>query len=148
MDSATGTETNEAASAERDKTTGRFLPGNSGFGGRPKGAHNKLSQLVFEKLLARLEGPDGDDMIDRIMRDEPAKLLSAIVALVPRQIENEHNYRVQVTTAVDNLIAKLKTLNVREQEYEVDREAAIKTIEHEPSVKRVFEKLEQPVKAE
>jgi hypothetical protein len=29
---------------ERDPKTGRFQPGNSGFGGRPKGSRNKLTE--------------------------------------------------------------------------------------------------------
>ncbi|SRR5258706_13850196 len=99
----------------------QFKPGQSGNpAGRPKGSRNKLSELVFEKLLARLEGPDGDDMLDRIMRDEPAKLLAAIVALVPKQVDAEHNVKVHVTSAVDSLITRLDALAKRDAEYEAD----------------------------
>ena len=35
---------------QRDDETGRFLPGNSGFGGRPKGARSKLGEAFIQAL--------------------------------------------------------------------------------------------------
>jgi hypothetical protein len=37
---------------QKDPKTGRFLPGNSGFGGRPKGSRNKINQLFLRDLQA------------------------------------------------------------------------------------------------
>ncbi|MFK4659226.1 hypothetical protein [Bradyrhizobium ottawaense] len=37
--------------AEQDPKTGRFLPGNSGNGGRHKGARNKLHADFIQALL-------------------------------------------------------------------------------------------------
>jgi hypothetical protein len=108
-----------------------WKPGQSGNpAGRPKGSRNRLSELVFEKLLARLEGPDGDAMLDRIMQDEPAKLLAAIVALVPKQVDTDIDVKVRVTSSVDSLMTRLDALAKRDREYEADRERAVKTIEH------------------
>jgi hypothetical protein len=35
---------------EKDSKTGRFLPENSGFGGRPKGSRNKLNETFLRDL--------------------------------------------------------------------------------------------------
>jgi hypothetical protein len=38
--------------SQKDPNTGRFLPGNSGFGGRPKGARSKLTTEFFDDFYA------------------------------------------------------------------------------------------------
>ena len=38
--------------SQKDPNTGRFLPGNSGFGGRPKGARSKLTTEFFADFYA------------------------------------------------------------------------------------------------
>ena len=40
------------APSQKDAKTGRFLPGNSGFGGRPKGARSKLTTEFIDDFYA------------------------------------------------------------------------------------------------
>jgi hypothetical protein len=74
-----------ATIAERDSKTGRFLPGNSGFGGRPRGAKSKLSE-AFLQDLRDLWLEQGPDVLRRVARDEPAALLKVIAMLMPKDI--------------------------------------------------------------
>jgi hypothetical protein len=72
---------------EKDPKTGRFLPGNSGFGGRPKGARNKLTETVVHTL-----GEDfarhGAAVIEQVRKERPHDYLKVVAAILPRQQEN------------------------------------------------------------
>jgi hypothetical protein len=48
---------------EKDSKTGRFLPENSGFGGRPKGSRNKLNETFLRDLQEAWE-EKGPSVID------------------------------------------------------------------------------------
>jgi hypothetical protein len=70
----------------RDAKTGRFLPGNSGNGGRPKGSRNKLGEAFISDLHEQWL-KHGKDVLDRVVRDEPAQFLKTVAPLMPKEID-------------------------------------------------------------
>jgi len=70
---------------ERDKTTGRFLPGNSGFGGRPKGARSKFSQAFIEDLH-RVWEARGISALEKCADTEPAAFIRTCASLMPKDV--------------------------------------------------------------
>ncbi len=69
----------------QDPKTGRFLPGNSGFGGRPKGSRNKLGEQFLEDLLEAWR-KDGPEVIDRVFRTKPEVALKVIASILPKEV--------------------------------------------------------------
>ena len=137
--------TNETCEkTKRQQPPHLWKPGQSGNpAGRPKGARSKLAESFLDGMLAAyMKG--GQQAIEAVMEREPSRFLSALVAILPKQLELDADVKVSVTCAVDQLIAKLETHSTRELEYERRREVVMKTIEHEPrpSVKLLFEKLQ------
>lgn len=63
---------------------GRFLSGNGG-GGRPKGARNRLTELLMG-AIAEDFAAKGATAIARLREDDPATYLRMITALVPREL--------------------------------------------------------------
>jgi len=94
----------ETAAITRDKSSGRFLAGNSGNGGRKPGARNKLSERFIADVEAswRQHGPS---ILDRVAREDPSTYLRAIVALQPRDVSIDISLDVQITEALENLRA-------------------------------------------
>jgi hypothetical protein len=70
----------------RDTETGRFLPGNSGNGGRPRGARNKLATEFVEALWADFQ-INGTDAINRVAKEQPHHYLKIIAAILPKELE-------------------------------------------------------------
>jgi hypothetical protein len=121
----------------------QWRPGESGNpAGRPKGARSKLGEKFLAGMLQAYE-EGGIEAIRKVRDEEPAKFVSALVAILPRQMELDGEIKVRAVSAADQLVAKLQTLTEREAAYEADREEAVKTIEHEPSpIDRLFKKVE------
>lgn len=67
----------------KDPETGRFLPG---FGGRPKGARNKLGE-DFIKALADDFDANGPQTIARVREERPQDYLKVIASLLPKEIK-------------------------------------------------------------
>ena len=67
----------------RDTNTGRFLAGNSGNGGRRKGARSRLGESFLSKLADHFE-QHGSGALDRLATTEPESYLRIVAALVPR----------------------------------------------------------------
>lgn len=86
---------------ERDAKTGRFLAGNSGFGGRPKGSRNKLGEAFVADLRDAWE-EHGRDVIARVARDEPAALLKVIASLLPKDLNINQSVEVNAASFLDN----------------------------------------------
>lgn len=70
---------------EKDEQTGRFLPGNSGFGGRPKGARSKLGEAFLEDILASWEA-EGPAAIRRVIEKRPQDYLRVVASLMPKEM--------------------------------------------------------------
>jgi hypothetical protein len=75
----------DVTTIERNERTGRFLPGNSGNGGRPKGSRNKLGEAFVEDLRDAWE-THGVDALNRVARDDPATLLKVVASLMPKDL--------------------------------------------------------------
>jgi hypothetical protein len=72
--------------ADRDGKTGRFLPGNSGLGGRPKGSRNKLGEAFLEDLRDAWN-EHGASALQRCAEDDPAAFCKIIASLLPKTID-------------------------------------------------------------
>jgi hypothetical protein len=76
----------DTAIIERDAKNGRFLPGNSGFGGRPKGSRNRLGEQ-FIADLADVWQKHGATALERCAIEEPAQFCRVVASLLPKQAE-------------------------------------------------------------
>jgi hypothetical protein len=71
--------------AERDQASGRFLPGNSGNGGRKPGARNKLGESFLEDLRD-CWNERGAIALARCADEDPAAFCRIVASLLPRDI--------------------------------------------------------------
>ncbi len=70
--------------ADRDGKTGRFLPGNSGLGGRPKGSRNRHSEFFLASFAADFE-QHGPAVIALVREQQPATYLRIAADLLPKE---------------------------------------------------------------
>ena len=85
---------------EKDRTNGRFLPGNTGGSGRPKGARSKLS----EEFLAGLQSDfaeHGVDVIAQVRAERPHDYLKLIASVLPKDLNVEWNSPVDPMRLTD-----------------------------------------------
>lgn len=75
----------EAPKPEQDPETGRFIAGNSGNGGRPKGARNKLGEAFLSDMLADWE-QHGVDVIVKVRTEKPDVYLKTVASILPQQL--------------------------------------------------------------
>lgn len=85
---------------EQDPRTGRFLPGNSGFGGRPKGSRNQLTSLFWNDLYDVWKRR-GKAVIEELANDDPAALARIVAASIVKHEEATAN-----TEARDAVVEK------------------------------------------
>jgi hypothetical protein len=69
----------------RDVKSGRFVAGNTGNGGRPKGARNKLGEAFVEDLRD-CWNRRGIEVLERCADEDPAALLRVIASLMPKDL--------------------------------------------------------------
>jgi len=82
----------------RDAKTGRFVTGNNG-GGRKLGSRNKLATEFIDDVYAKwLER--GADVLERVIRDDPAAFLRTVAQILPKEIDAALN--VTTETAFDD----------------------------------------------
>jgi hypothetical protein len=70
---------------ERDERNGRFLPGNSGNGGRKPGARNKLGESFLEDLR-HCWNERGAIALARCADEDPAAFCRIVASLLPKDI--------------------------------------------------------------
>jgi hypothetical protein len=70
----------------RDRTSGRFLPGNAGNGGRKPGQRNKLGENFLAAVAADFH-LHGEGVIERVRVEQPAIWLKIVSDLLPREAE-------------------------------------------------------------
>ena len=107
--------------ADRDTTTGRFLPGNSGNGGRKPGSRNKLGEQFIADLRDAWH-EHGPTALARCATEEPAQFVRVVASLMPRDIDLTVMTEVNVTTFADQFRAAVALLG--------NEPPAMRTIEH------------------
>jgi hypothetical protein len=70
----------------RDTETGRFLPGNSGKGGRPKGSRNRLTEQFLVDLCNEWE-LSGAKALKRVAEESPIDFVRVAAGLVPTKVD-------------------------------------------------------------
>ena len=76
--------------AERDPKTGHFLAGDKWAGnraGRPKGSNRQDLAREFIQGLQKAWTKHGDAVLDKLAEEDPATLVRALVAIVPKEID-------------------------------------------------------------
>jgi hypothetical protein len=85
----TGNMSQNKALDGRDAKTGRFVSGNNG-GGRPKGSRNKLTTEFLDDLYAKWQ-QHGPDVLERVIRDDPAAFMRTVAQILPKEIDASVN---------------------------------------------------------
>ncbi len=76
----------ESKAPEQDEKTGRFVAGNSGNGGRPKGSRNKLGEAFVADMLADWEA-HGVQAIAKVRDEKPDAYLKVVASILPKQLD-------------------------------------------------------------
>jgi hypothetical protein len=87
----------------RDPKSGQFQLGHTGMGGRPKGSRDKLGQAFVADLH---DGwlKHGKDVIERVVRDDPAQFLKTISHVLPKELNAELvNVNLSLFAEVENV---------------------------------------------
>ena len=78
----------QKAPPEQDPATGRFLPGNNGGPGRPKGARANLSEAFFRDLDKAWQ-ESGITAIASMIEDRPHEFAKMIASLQSKELTGE-----------------------------------------------------------
>lgn len=97
----------EAEKPEKDEK-GRFLPGNSGFGGRPKGARNKLGEQFISDLYADWQ-EHGVETLAKVRAEKPDQYLKVVASILPKDLNVNINQMDDLTD--DQLIQRIRQLD-------------------------------------
>lgn len=97
----------EAEKPEKDEK-GRFLPGNSGFGGRPKGARNKLGEQFVSDLYADWQ-EHGVETLAKVRAEKPDQYLKVVASILPKDLNVNINQMDDLTD--DQLIQRIRQLD-------------------------------------
>jgi hypothetical protein len=81
----TGNTSQNKALDGRDAKSGRFITGNNG-GGRKLGSRNKLTTEFLDDLYAKWQ-EHGADVLERVIRDDPAAFLRTVAQILPKEID-------------------------------------------------------------
>jgi hypothetical protein len=126
-----GTMSEITTQADRDEASGRFLPGNSGNGGRKKGARSKLGEAFLEDLRDAWN-EFGTTALQRCAIEHPEKFCKIVADLMPKTIDL--NVAVDVTQFATTFRAAREMLGNPEPPPLVRkslRTIAPRTIEHD-----------------
>lgn len=92
----------------KDNDTGRFLPGNNGGAGRPKGARNKLGEAFIEDMLADWEA-NGPAAIVQVRTEKPDAYLKVVASILPKDLNVNINQTDHMTD--EQLIERIRSLD-------------------------------------
>ena len=81
----TGNASQNKALEGRDTKTGGFVTGNNG-GGRKLGSRNKLATEFLDDLHAKWL-KHGPDVLERVIRDDPAAFMRTVAQILPKEID-------------------------------------------------------------
>jgi hypothetical protein len=73
---------------EKDPETGRFLPGNNGGPGRPRGSRQKLSDQFFHELAKAFE-QRGAVALSAMIDESPKDFIKTIATLQSKELTGE-----------------------------------------------------------
>ena len=96
-----------ATPSDRDQRTGRFLAGNSGFGGRPKGSRNRHSENFLAAFASDFE-KHGPAVIAKVREEQPSVYLRIAADLLPREATLDVN--VDILHDVTSTLEAYRTL--------------------------------------
>lgn len=97
----------EITTNDRDAKSGRFLPGNTGFNGRPKGSRNRLGEAFLEDLKNSWN-ECGAVALQRCAEEDPAAYCRIVAGLLPKTIDI--NATLDVTAFANNFRHALELL--------------------------------------
>jgi hypothetical protein len=100
--------TGEPFKPEKDERTGRFLAGNSGNGGRQKGARNKLGEAFLDALHEDFN-EHGQAAIVQVRTEKPDQYLKVIASILPRDLNVNINPNDEMTD--EQLIERIRSLD-------------------------------------
>ena len=95
--------------SQKDPKTGRFLPGNSGFGGRPKGARSKLTTEFFADFYAAWQ-KHGAKALKEVAEKSPRDFVRAAAMLMPKEFEIKTPLDDMTDAELADLIAAVQSL--------------------------------------
>jgi hypothetical protein len=95
--------------SQKDVKTGRFLPGNTGFGGRPKGARSKLTTEFFEDFCAAWK-EHGVKALKDVAEKNPKDFVRAAAMLMPKELELKAPLDDLSDTELTDLIVAVQSL--------------------------------------
>jgi hypothetical protein len=98
-----------ATPSDRDQRTGRFLPGNSGFGGRPKGSRNRHSENFLREFADDFE-KHGPAVIAKVREEQPSVYLRIAADLLPREATLDVDVNVDILHDVTSTLEAYRTL--------------------------------------
>ena len=120
------------STGERDPTNGRFLPGNSGFSGRPKGSRNRLTTEFLDDLH-QTWSTHGKQALERCAIEEPAQFVRVVAGLLPREATLDVNVGIDITDYVARFRAAVEMLDGADpsQAIQMHRPKRIRVIDHD-----------------
>lgn len=86
---------------------GRFLPGNNGGSGRPKGSRNKLGEDFLKAMVEDFE-QHGAAIIAKVRETKPDVYLRVVADLLPKELKIERDPLEGLTD--EQLVARLEQL--------------------------------------
>ena len=94
-----------------------FKKGQSGNpNGRPKGSRNRLTDSVLKKIAADF-AKHGDEVLERVRKEEPATYLKFIISLLPRELimQFEQHRPNEIATLEDDEVAEMLEYTQRQR---------------------------------
>ena len=71
----------------QDPKTGRFVNGNIGGPGRPKGSSRKELAREFLEDMRKIWAEKGADVLARVVEEDPSTFLRSMVAIMPKELD-------------------------------------------------------------
>jgi hypothetical protein len=93
---------------DRDRETGRFLPGNSGFAGRPIGSRNRLTTEFLNDLREAWQ-KHGRAALEKCAAEDPAAFVRVVSGLLPRHAEIDVN--LDMYANVDSVVEMYRMMS-------------------------------------
>ena len=79
----------------------RFQPGQSGNPkGRPKGAHNKITQQAEDMLAKLTSGPEAFKSLEALRDEQPAVFWRIVTSLLPKQLDVDAQVDGSITVEI------------------------------------------------